>query len=626
MSARPRRAASTTTFVAKFGPTGSLRQEIGKHGRVHVDRPLPFIALHRAPIDEGPSLARRVALTSPAYAVWPGPAEDAAAAAALAAVLNGQAKHFPHILIVSLYDLPRPEPAADDTPELPAFEARIGAAKDALSQAAAKALTDAMGKVEIDLRLCGIAKAPAPKMEPGIAKIVAGRGGYAHISLGLPRIDIAPGGREFYPQVFHDLAVATFDALLKAACAFMAKAELGAPHHYRMLGRSAFIDAARSVDTKLNHICRDFDFLLSVSPINTTQAYDQFEASKWRKPPDFQYRPLTVDPVEAKRALYRIDLKGVEDPTLETLFAEKRQEIDHQLTMLELRNSPRFRFASLMLYEPVDSALREAAREILAADSPRKEAGDGEADCHEVADAAQNMIDRYAARDPAFAVKVELRDDIAAGMMVSSDNLYISTATKMPRHRVEPLLHHEIGIHLLTFVNGAEQGLNIFKRGLAGYEGFQEGLGVFAEWAVGGLTRARLRLLAARVLAVDAMTDGVDFLEVFTLLRKEHGFSARTAFHVAARVFRSGGLAKDAIYLRGFKAVLDLLAAGQSLDPYWYGKIDARHVGVVEELAERGLLRKPALAPEFLSSEVVVARIAGLRKKLSFSSLLAGAA
>jgi uncharacterized protein (TIGR02421 family) len=394
-----------------------------------------------------------------------------------------------------------------------------------------------------------------------------------------------------------------------------------------MLGRSAFVDAARSVDAKLNRICRGFDFLLSVSPINTTQAFNQFRDGKWRRPPDFQYRPLTVDPVEAKRALYRIELKGVEDPTLETLFAEKRQEIDHQLTMLELRNSPRFRFASLMLYEPVDSALRDAATEILAADTPAAAAeDDGPADCHVVADAAQQMIERYAARGPGFAVKVELRDDIAAGMMVSSDNLYISTATRMPRHRVDPLLQHEVGIHLLTFVNGAAQGLNIFKRGLAGYEGFQEGLGVFAEWAVGGLTHARLRLLAARVLAVDAMTDGGGFTEVFQLLRREHGFTARTAFLVTARVFRSGGLAKDAIYLRGFKTVLDLLADGQSLDPYWYGKIDARHVGVVVELAERGLLRKPALAPEFLSSEVAAARIAGLRKKLPFSSLMAGAA
>jgi hypothetical protein len=122
------------------------------------------------------------------------------------------------------------------------------------------------------------------------------------------------------------------------------------------------------------------------------------------------------------------------------------------------------------------------------------------------------------------------------------------------------------------------------------------------------------------------MTDGAAFDEVFRLLRVDHGFTPKTAFLVTARVFRSGGLAKDAIYLRGFKAVLDMLAAGRSLDPYWYGKIDTRHVGVVEELAERGILRKPAVAPEFLSSEVATARIARLKQNLSFAAVVDGAA
>jgi uncharacterized protein (TIGR02421 family) len=206
--------------------------------------------------------------------------------------------------------------------------------------------------------------------------------------------------------------------------------------------------------------------------------------------------------------------------------------------------------------------------------------------------------------------------------MVSSRNLYISTATAMPAHRVVPLLHHEVGVHLLTFVNGSKQGLAIFKRGLAGYEGVQEGLGVFAEWAVGGLTRGRLRLLAARVVAVDAMTDGASFIEVFRGLRREHGFSSQAAFLITARVFRGGGFAKDAIYLRGFKSVLDMLAAGQTLDPFWYGKIDTRHLGIVGELAERGILHQPALVPEFLADPEVTARIASFRAAPSYSSLL----
>jgi hypothetical protein len=139
---------------------------------------------------------------------------------------------------------------------------------------------------------------------------------------------------------------------------------------------------------------------------------------------------------------------------------------------------------------------------------------------------------------------------------------------------------------------------------------------------VGGLTRARLRLLAARVVAVDAMTDGADFIAVFRLLTDKHGFSEKAAFLIASRVFRSGGFAKDAIYLRGFKAILDMVAAGEPLTPYWYGKIDRRHLSVVAELSERGILHKPALTPEFLDDPDVATRIAGFRKNPSYAALL----
>lgn len=621
MSARPRLVRDVPAFAAAFGPTGALRTDFGEAGRLHIDRALPFLVLHRSDPDEDVSLARRVAQTSPAYALWPGPGDDAAALAALEAVLDEARRHFDHVLLIAVYELPRPAPKAEDAPELPPFRTEIGASCDAGAQTAGHALAAAMREVEMDLRTCETTLLPAPEVPSRVARLAERGTGIGLLSVGLPRIHEAPGGG-IYPQVFHDFAVATFDALLKAACLFMTETKLDPPGHYRALGRSAFIDAAKKADAKLDRICRSFDFLLSVSPINTTQAFEQFRDDKWAKPPTFRYRPLTVDPSDAKRSLYRIDLRAVEDPVLETLFSEKRQEIDHQLTMLEVRNSPRFRFASLMLYEPVDSRLRDTAAEILAADLDRPALPDGTADCYRVADAAQTMIERYAARDPAFDVEVELRDDIAAGMMVSGRHLYVSTATSMPAGRVLPLLHHEIGVHLLTFVNGSKQGLAIFKRGLAGYEGVQEGLGVFAEWAVGGLTRTRLRLLAARVVAVDAMTDGADFISVFRLLVDAHGFSKRTAFLIAARVFRGGGLAKDAIYLRGFKAILDMIASGETLDLYWYGKIDRRHLSVVRELAERGILHKPALIPEFLDDSFVAARIAAFRDHPSYATLL----
>ena len=55
------------------------------------------------------------------------------------------------------------------------------------------------------------------------------------------------------------------------------------PPHYRALGRSAFLAAAKSADRKLGAVARSFDFLLSVSPINTSDAVEQFLADKASK-------------------------------------------------------------------------------------------------------------------------------------------------------------------------------------------------------------------------------------------------------------------------------------------------------------------------------------------------------
>jgi hypothetical protein len=147
---------------------------------------------------------------------------------------------------------------------------------------------------------------------------------------------------------------------------------------------------------------------------------------------------------------------------------------------------------------------------------------------------------------------------------------------------------------------------------------------VFAEWAVGGLSEARLRLLAGRVVAVDAMLDGAGFVDVYRILSDEHGVPRKPAFDITARVFRSGGFAKDLIYLKGFQEVIALVMAGASLDPFWIGKIARNHVEAIEQLIQRNLVQPPVFSPEFLRREDVERRIARLRGQSSFAGILDG--
>ena len=252
------------------------------------------------------------------------------------------------------------------------------------------------------------------------------------------------------------------DALLRSACAFIDDGERPVPDHYRSLGRSAFVAAALKADKKLAAMASSFDFLLSISPIDTSRAAERFFAAGEGQEPHFHYRPLAIDPDHAKRDLYAIDLDRLEDPLLEQLLSEKRREIDAQLTMLATRNTPAFRPASMVLYGTVTDDLLEDSRAILGATgkgAPRGRALKPET----VAAEARALIARYNERDPRFGARVEVRDDVS-GLMVSRGKLMVGRDSLVAENRLEALLAHEVGVHLLTYFNGSAQGLEIFAQ------------------------------------------------------------------------------------------------------------------------------------------------------------------
>ena len=619
MSGRPELKAAPVPFEPQFGPTGALRQAVGASGRAHLDRWLPFLILHRSDEPET-SLARRIAVDSSAYLVW-SPSDDLAALSALEALASAVSARDGRLLVVTLADQPV-EFHREGSQDLPPFVAQIAAGDQGDVGRAAAMLEAELKSIEIDLRDCKVGRVPfEPLLPKRFDELLNGIEGAARMSLRVPQIHRRKEGGE-YPAIAHELSVEIGDSLLRAACAFLDNGKVEAPKHYRALGRSAYLAAALKADKRLDRIARSFDFLLSISPIDTAKAYARFAADNEDRDPHFHYRPLTVDPDLAKRELYAIDFRALEDPLLERLLGEKRHELDAQLTMLATRNTVAFRPASMFLYGMVDAPLLADASAILgstAKDPPRGTAIDAKA----IAAAADRLAARYRAQHPDFAPEIQVREDVA-GLLVSGNRLLIGADTVMPRRRLEALLAHEVSIHLLTYFNGAAQGLTIFRSGLAGYEGVQEGLGVFAEWVTGGLTRTRLRLLAARVVAVDAMQRGASFIDVHRLLTRDHGFSSQGSFGIAARVFRSGGLAKDAIYLQGFRAVMELVARGASLQPFWLGKIAVAHVPAIEELLQRGLVQAPRFSPLFLTEDGVEERLANVGSAKGFPAIVTG--
>jgi len=377
-------------------------------------------------------------------------------------------------------------------------------------------------------------------------------------------------------------------------------------------------DQDLAVDRALADLAGSFRFLVDVTPLDLVEARQRFERDG--RPPALRYRDLEDDPALAQRRLREVPLDEVEDPAVASLLQAKARELELQLEMLACRGRPEFRSLSVELFGAVGPRLLEEAWDILRTVTPTPPGRGPSLGADEIVAAAEAELDEYRRVDPDLGVHVEIRDG-TTGLMVSNGDLLVAPTSRVAASRVGPLLHHEIGVHVLTYVNGSRQPLRVLATGLAGHEETQEGLAVLAEHLTGGLTANRLRQLAARVVAVHQMLEGADFPEIHRALRGV-GVPAGSAFAITTRVVRSGGLTKDAVYLRGLRDVVDHVAAGHGLDELWLGKMPLAAVPLVAELHQRGALVDPLLRPRFLDDPSAAARLADLPQVSSLTALI----
>jgi uncharacterized protein (TIGR02421 family) len=296
---------------------------------------------------------------------------------------------------------------------------------------------------------------------------------------------------------------------------------------------------------------------------------------------------------------------------------EKRTQLEHELSMLRDRNTVNFLFESLQLYGKVSDDLYSTAIEIMENTPVHGHISTKEKklNAEEFARRAGMEIEHYRTLYPGTNSSVQLRSD-TTGLMVSKGKLLVSREIRIPESRVDALIQHEIGTHVLTYLNGRAQPFKQLYTGLAGYEELQEGLAVLSEYLVGGLTASRLRLLSGRVLAAKYITEGATFIETFNKLNRECGFSQKTSYIITARVYRSGGLIKDSVYLRGLIKVLEYFNEGGELKPLFIGKIAINHLPIIKELQARKVLKPVPLQPRYLNYPSTIERLKKLRSKV----------
>ncbi|MFD2513972.1 flavohemoglobin expression-modulating QEGLA motif protein [Pontibacter locisalis] len=591
-----------------------IHRRLPDGGLVYIDRPLPFLVLFRHPKEQTDHPTADFVKANASYIISnQGQTEELRKL--VQEIAKTMANEFGAFMLIELMAAPAP-----DEPLFKIF----GPEKQL--PATLKVLTKELEGIKISgVRTTVETASNEPLLqEPYCLMAEEDLKKYSILTLGLQLKpvykDTATG--KVYPLLLRTLREKISNAIKKAVFDFVQVQTTHKPVHFQALGRQAVNRVVWRIDKQLTNISDQFRFLLLVTPVNNNEAWEEFRRNKYNKTPTFHYRLMPIDADQLKRKLYNISIEKVDDPTLAYLFRDKRHELDKMLTMLADRNTPAFLYSSMQLYGGVDDHLLKVAEGILAAIPEPTRAKDIDIiPVEEFAAMAEQEINFLKEQYSGVDSGVDVRDDIV-GLIVSKGRLNVGTDAKIPRHRAEALIQHEVGTHILTYFNGKAQPLQQLYVGSPGYEELQEGLAVLSEWLVGGLDQDRMRILAARVVSVYHLTKGCNFTDNFWRLKDEYHFEDEVAWDITMRVHRGGGLTKDAVYLRGLVHLLDYLKQGHELEPLLIGKIRQDYIPIVQELIFRNVLRPVPIKPRYLLDPAIRPKLKQLKAGISVFNLL----
>lgn len=187
-----------------------------------------------------------------------------------------------------------------------------------------------------------------------------------------------------------------------------------------------------------------------------------------------------------------------------------------------------------------------------------------------------------------FSIKYSKTMGAIAIVLNNIQTLVINENHTFSDNQMAVLTNHEIGVHMVTTMNGLLHKLKIFSHGFPNNVETQEGLAVFSEYMSGNLTIKRLKELAYRVIAVDSLAKGYSFSRTFRMLHNTYDLERETAYYITMRAHRGGGFTKDYLYLTGLKKVYDYYKGGNDLRLLLTGKVSVEFVNDIEYMIAKG--------------------------------------
>lgn len=400
-----------------------------------------------------------------------------------------------------------------------------------------------------------------------------------------------------YPIIMNNLCQQFKDCLVDISAYFA--------RHYTSKRRSATSDmlagkmdpAILNVDNRLYHIAKGLDTLQYINPTNLSSEKKRFFKERGNYEPQFRYKPLLLDPYKFREQLYRLPVDTIRDPGIQALYRDVIDNLGNKIDMLVNIGKRDFVYSSLKYYGEPSYADEKNAKYLLHT---------SEFEAQETARVGQDeLVERFtsAATHWGMPCKVEISNRLVASAMVANSRkaVILAKGIYLPEKEAQALINHELGVHMATTLNAANQRLKVFTLGLPGNTLAQEGLAILNEYQSGNMTLERLRGLALRVMAVKEMLKRGRFRHTFSYLFEEHGMSADAAFKLSVRVHRGGGFTKDYLYLNGVSQALNLYER-EDVRNLYVGKTGFSYLSIINEMIDRQLVNAPVHTPVWLKT------------------------
>ena len=345
------------------------------------------------------------------------------------------------------------------------------------------------------------------------------------------------------------------------------------------------------VDKELYQLLKNFELLAFVNPNNNIKEKKRFFKNQCSEPPKFKYSPIKINPFELKQKLSNLRVQDISDVSIRHMYESVINSYFDKIDLLSSLNTPKFLYNSLRYFGRPSKKDIQNAHYFLhlpeVSGEPKRSPSLG------VDDAMISFkkgLEMYG-----FESKIEKSNRVISQVMVlnAKKTILFNPTAKFTRGQINALVEHEIGVHMVTTMNSNAQKLHIFNLGLPVNTMTQEGLAILAEYLSGNISMKRLKKLAYRVIVVDMMCHGADFIECYNFLVNGHNLDQDDAFSVVTRIFRGGGFTKDYLYLSGFVKILRMWENDQDLEPLLVGKTSLEFHSVISEMIQREMVQKP---------------------------------